>query len=722
MATDQQVALARPSRGQQQNLTKTARQTVPPFLQKLYEMVNDPSNNDLIRWSDAGDSFFVVDHDRFAKELLGRWFKHQRFSSFVRQLNMYGFHKIPHLQQGVLKSEADTEFWNFEHPNFLRGKPDLLCLIQRKKQAASGGVDDDHLLENRDPNVAPSTSSLTAGQLLDINSVVNGISVIKRHQTAISEELNELKTSNQQLWQEAIVARDRHKKQQDTINRILKFLAGVFGHNGAGKAGETAHSPPAMMPRKRQRLMIGDGRESRGDSRVKAVEIVSEDEDEDDDGMDGLDYEVEANGHMPTSAPYAPADSPHLSAAPSEPVTPAAAEPPYTPSVAPRSLTSTPAAPATTPSTSYAAPSQPIHNTPTTASTSAFPPPPHQPHPTYPPNNAEPTLSPSALNSLTTTTSNGLQSQDSVMNAAFQQMLNSPSQMQRLLQAFANQNAFPFQTPSPDPQHVAPHYPPPHYDPSPSHSFGLRPENTPTSTQQPQTQPLQLYSPTKSLSTTLGGELPNLQPLGETSDRLAKTYQDAAEIDADVDALQHSIYTLIENLGLDPNLIQTQNQESVNHHLPSHPPTAPSTSMSNPNQPVEPPHPDPTAGLSMPNSFIESHADPAAQDFDFDAFLTEFSHHEGGEDYGEFAEKFANHAASGSTQNPSTEQLTAFLDEVASNASDGASPQIPSVPPHPSSPEQSSKARKRKSDVALLGVESIVGDGLSLGNQPKRKR
>ncbi|KAF9543186.1 hypothetical protein CPC08DRAFT_649972, partial [Agrocybe pediades] len=181
-------------------ISKAARQVVPAFLQKLYEMVNDPNNAELIRWSEAGDSFFVLDHERFAHEVLGRWFKHRNFSSFVRQLNMYGFHKIPHLQQGVLKSDSqETEFWNFAHANFHRGQPDLLCLIQRKKQ------------------------------LLDIHSIISGITAIKRHQTTISAELNQLKQSNQLLWQDALAARARHQKQQDTINRIVKFLAGVFG-------------------------------------------------------------------------------------------------------------------------------------------------------------------------------------------------------------------------------------------------------------------------------------------------------------------------------------------------------------------------------------------------------------------------------------------------------------------------------------------------------------
>lgn len=189
---------------------------------------------------------------------------------------MYGFHKIPHLQQGVLRADSDTEFWNFEHPHFLRGQPDLLCLIQRKKQAPTTG-DDVHPAPavNRDAAANGAVGTLSANQLLDINSIVNGIQAIKRHQAAISADLNELKSSNQHLWQEAMTARERHKKHQDTINRILKFLAGVFGH-GDNQMRKDEDAPHAVIARKPQRLMIADGRsEQKADTNGVAEESRS---------------------------------------------------------------------------------------------------------------------------------------------------------------------------------------------------------------------------------------------------------------------------------------------------------------------------------------------------------------------------------------------------------------------------------------------------------------
>lgn len=199
---------------------------------------------------------------------------------------MYGFHKVQHLQQGVLKSDSEIETHQFEHPNFRRDHPDMLCLIQRKKQP-DNIVPEDHRLPSPLPAFPQSIPqqilpNLPSGQVLDMNSLLNGISTIKRHQQTISSELGELKKSNEHLWKEAMASRERHKKHQDTINRILKFLAGVFGNAAASPVHKSDDGDPQIdvhVPRKRQRLMIADSSRS-GNTQTRNA-TVSDDLDED---------------------------------------------------------------------------------------------------------------------------------------------------------------------------------------------------------------------------------------------------------------------------------------------------------------------------------------------------------------------------------------------------------------------------------------------------------
>ena len=68
---------------------------VAPFLIKLFEIVSSAACDDLVCWSEQGETFRIVDRTRFAQNVLPLYFKHDNLRSFIRQLNIYGFQRVP---------------------------------------------------------------------------------------------------------------------------------------------------------------------------------------------------------------------------------------------------------------------------------------------------------------------------------------------------------------------------------------------------------------------------------------------------------------------------------------------------------------------------------------------------------------------------------------------------------------------------------------------------
>lgn len=110
--------------GGEASVSGETQRTMPtPFLTKTYQLVDDHSVDDVISWNEDGSTFIVWNPTEFARDLLPKHFKHNNFSSFVRQLNTYGFRKIV------------PDRWEFANDCFRRGEKRLLCEIQRRKIA-----------------------------------------------------------------------------------------------------------------------------------------------------------------------------------------------------------------------------------------------------------------------------------------------------------------------------------------------------------------------------------------------------------------------------------------------------------------------------------------------------------------------------------------------------------------------------------------------------------
>ena len=78
------------------------------FIYKLYDILNENKWKEIIHWNNSGTYFLIKDINKLCEIILPEYSIHNNYSSFVRKLNIYGFHKI----KGIKDSEC------FEHKNF----------------------------------------------------------------------------------------------------------------------------------------------------------------------------------------------------------------------------------------------------------------------------------------------------------------------------------------------------------------------------------------------------------------------------------------------------------------------------------------------------------------------------------------------------------------------------------------------------------------------------
>ncbi|XP_016144834.1 heat shock factor protein 2 [Sinocyclocheilus grahami] len=176
---------------------------VPAFLTKLWTLVEDSDTNEFICWSQEGNSFLVLDEQRFAKEILPKFFKHNNMASFVRQLNMYGFRKVMHIDTAIVKQERDGPV-EFQHPYFKRGQDDLLENIKRK--VSNARPEEDKIRQE------------------DFSKILTSVQNVHEQQENMDARLSTLKRENETLWTELSDLRQKHAQQQQVIKELVQFI------------------------------------------------------------------------------------------------------------------------------------------------------------------------------------------------------------------------------------------------------------------------------------------------------------------------------------------------------------------------------------------------------------------------------------------------------------------------------------------------------------------
>ncbi|KAM6355466.1 heat shock factor protein 2 isoform 2-T2 [Podargus strigoides] len=131
-------------------------------------------------------------------------------ASFVRQLNMYGFRKVVHVDSGIVKLERDGPV-EFQHPYFKQGREDLLEHIKRK--VSSSRPEENKIRQE------------------DLSKIITSAQKVQIKQETIESQLSALKRENESLWREVAELRAKHLQQQQVIRKIVQFIVTLVQNN-----------------------------------------------------------------------------------------------------------------------------------------------------------------------------------------------------------------------------------------------------------------------------------------------------------------------------------------------------------------------------------------------------------------------------------------------------------------------------------------------------------
>ena len=164
------------------------------FLIKLYEILTNDEFNHTIKWTEEGKSFEINNYQSFVNEILPKYFKHKNFSSFIRQLNMYDFHKVP------------GDCYIFSHPLFIEGCPANLSNIKRKNSSAKPE-------KNPDDEI-----------VIKIRKLRENNGVLEHTVEKLENMYNEVTSFNQVLISHLLKCQDREQNLQEVLRLSMNYL------------------------------------------------------------------------------------------------------------------------------------------------------------------------------------------------------------------------------------------------------------------------------------------------------------------------------------------------------------------------------------------------------------------------------------------------------------------------------------------------------------------
>ncbi|KAJ5779550.1 Heat shock factor (HSF)-type DNA-binding [Penicillium paradoxum] len=201
------------------------------FVRKLYKMLEDPTYASIVRWGDEGDSFVVLECEKFTKTILPKHFKHSNFASFVRQLNKYDFHKVRQNNEENGQSPYGQNAWEFKHPEFRANSKESLDNIRRKAPAPR--------------KQTQTTEDSVPTQQIDL---LNQQIVAQQQQIQhLSDRYAQLTVDHQLMLQEVMRVQKTVLNHENVIHQVMTYLLSVDARQRRDSKAVAFQAPGTTM-------------------------------------------------------------------------------------------------------------------------------------------------------------------------------------------------------------------------------------------------------------------------------------------------------------------------------------------------------------------------------------------------------------------------------------------------------------------------------------------
>jgi hypothetical protein len=184
--------------------------SIPSFIRKTYEILEEGKHADVIHWSDDGTAIIINNPTEFAQRVLPAYFKHNNLTSFIRQLNMYDFHKKRSLNMDHV----------YYHDLFQRGKRHLLKEIRRKNSETTS------VTGNGDKTLSPFENIQTRQ---DLAAVVHENVLLKKinretlsRVSLLESKIKDMGMENQALWNQIYQFKEKEGLFKNVIISFMK--------------------------------------------------------------------------------------------------------------------------------------------------------------------------------------------------------------------------------------------------------------------------------------------------------------------------------------------------------------------------------------------------------------------------------------------------------------------------------------------------------------------